>query len=134
MRSLALFAAMSLVACSDDAFPVGAAEDAKAETNDTSIADTTVADTTVPKDSNVVDTATADTAKADTARPDAAGQCVLASDCRKFSSYCATDPCKCLGLKATDPEPICSGPSVTCFIDPCEGKTVECAAGACVVK
>ncbi len=132
MRRLSIVVAASvLVACSEDSFVVGSVEDARADTK--TAAETALVDSTTPSDTSVVDTAV-DTHQEDTSKPETAGQCVLASDCKKFSSYCATNPCMCLALKATDPEPTCPGPSVTCFADPCESKSAECVGGVCVIK
>jgi len=105
-------------------------------TTDSAITDTSMMppDTAPTPDTAKPDTATTpDTAKADTARPDvAAGGCTSAADCKKFSSYC--DSCKCLPLKSTDPPPKCEGSMVTCFVDPCDGKTADCVGGSCVIK
>jgi hypothetical protein len=65
---------------------------------------------------------------------DASIQCSTAGDCRLFSSYCSTAPCMCFALKKGDPDPMCMGSMVTCFIDPCMKKTAACSdAGMCVV-
>lgn len=61
--------------------------------------------------------------------------CTEDSDCRAFSDYCGG--CFCRALGTTDPDPVCSGMMVTCFVDPC---TLEGAAfcdtttGACGLR
>ena len=154
MLRFSLLLAVGLVACSDSGSEVTPTTDAAV--------DSSVADTAAPKDTGTAsdtaskpDTATApDTNKPDTAapeedtstpaedtatpaedvKPDGSTQCVLASDCRKYSSYCSTDPCVCIPLTTSAPAPKCSGSMVTCFIDPCASKTVDCVAGRCVIK
>jgi hypothetical protein len=56
--------------------------------------------------------------------------------CRKFSSYCSTDPCKCIALVADNPDPTCTGTMVTCTVDPCDGEVAACnqGNGKCVLQ
>ncbi len=56
------------------------------------------------------------------------------SDCRLYSSYCTTAPCVCFPLSVRDPDPTCTGGSVTCIIDPCVRNTADCVAGVCVLR
>lgn len=113
--------------------------------------DSSVLDSPAPKDQSVVD-APADSkvdagtdagadaavdapsdALEDSAATDA-GSCSV-SDCRLFSSYCSTAPCKCIPLKKSDPNPPCNGGTVTCLVDPCNGKTAACSdAGTCATS
>lgn len=58
-----------------------------------------------------------------------AGNCTTDADCRTFSNYC--DGCSCNALGVTDPNPVCKGTTVSCFADPCMGKTATCVAGTC---
>ncbi len=37
-------------------------------------------------------------------------------------------------LAASDPDPVCSGPGVRCFADPCVGLTAVCLAGSCSLQ
>jgi len=129
MRSL-LFAVV-LLGCSGESFGVTPADGAVA---DTSV--TTDTSSSPPSDTAIKpDTAVADTARSDTStKPDALGVCTSSGECRKFSSYCESAACVCLPLAPGAPEPKCEGSMVTCFVDPCEGKTAECVAGACVIK
>jgi hypothetical protein len=59
------------------------------------------------------------------------GSCAGDADCRLFSDYCTG--CDCRALSNIDPDPVCPGPGVQCFADPCQGKTAQCANGQCVV-
>ncbi|MBL8678548.1 MAG: hypothetical protein JNK05_05260 [Myxococcales bacterium] len=61
------------------------------------------------------------------------GACRTAGDCRMFESYCATEPCACIPLSSADPDPRCDGRTVTCFVPPCRGQSVDCVAGRCVL-
>lgn len=63
----------------------------------------------------------------------ASGACRTAADCRLFESYCSTDPCSCIPLGADEPDPRCDARTVTCFIPPCRGQSVDCVAGRCVL-
>lgn len=102
---------------------------------DTFVPDTFVPDTYVPDtfkpDTYVPDTFVADTAK-DTSTPP---ECATAADCRLYSDYCS-DPgqlCTCVPLAKTAPNPACSGGTGSCFINPCNGKSVDCVGGKCVL-
>ena len=65
---------------------------------------------------------------------DAAGgatACRQDGDCRLFSDYCTG--CDCRALLKSDRDPVCTGPGVRCFADPCRDKTAACQKGACIV-
>jgi hypothetical protein len=64
----------------------------------------------------------------------ASATCQTASDCRLFSSYCSTAPCQCLPLGRDQPDPPCSGQSMSCFVDPCHNKQADCLVGRCAVR
>lgn len=57
--------------------------------------------------------------------------CATDADCRTFSDYCTG--CDCRALLVMDTDPVCSGPGVRCFADPCGGKVATCdvATGQC---
>lgn len=55
-------------------------------------------------------------------------------DCRLYSSYCASAPCQCLVLGATDPDPPCNGGMVTCLVDPCQKFSAFCNNMVCDKK
>lgn len=57
--------------------------------------------------------------------------CSTDSDCRLFDNYC--DGCACNALSATSPDPVCTGSTVACFVQPCMGKTAVCKSGVCQV-
>src|SRR4051812_1627392 len=61
-----------------------------------------------------------------------AQQCQADADCRLFSDYCTG--CDCRALGPNDADPVCEGPGVRCFADPCQGKTAACVNGACVAQ
>jgi hypothetical protein len=56
--------------------------------------------------------------------PPPAGACTTDADCRAVSNYC--DGCACNALSTTDPDPVCSGTIVNCFVDPCFNHTAVC--------
>jgi hypothetical protein len=58
-------------------------------------------------------------------------ECASDKDCRLFSNYC--DGCECLALSVSEPNPICKGDIVACFVDPCRGAEASCVAGQCVL-
>lgn len=58
--------------------------------------------------------------------------CASDADCRLFSDYCTG--CDCRALRTVEVDPVCEGPGVRCFADPCGGKTAVCEQGACVVR
>src|SRR5262245_43618353 len=58
--------------------------------------------------------------------------CMKDADCRLYSSTC--EGCDCLGLAINDPDPVCNGMMVSCFVDPCDGKVARCSGGACIVQ
>jgi hypothetical protein len=55
--------------------------------------------------------------------------CTTDADCRTFSDYCTG--CDCRALSTSDSDPVCGGPGVRCFADPCMGKSAVCLAGSC---
>jgi hypothetical protein len=59
-----------------------------------------------------------------------APECTVDADCRLFSNYC--DGCECLALASTEPNPVCKGTIVACFVDPCRGDVARCEQGQCV--
>lgn len=61
--------------------------------------------------------------------PDA--QCKSDADCRASAFMCTG--CDCLALGPSDPEPVCQGPGVQCFADPCLNKKAACETGRCVI-
>lgn len=61
------------------------------------------------------------------------GACRTATDCRLFESYCSTDPCACIPLSSDEPDQRCDARTVTCFVPPCRGQTVDCVGGRCVL-
>ena len=105
-------------------------------------ADTTAAET--PVDTGAPDATTSDTAPTDTGLVTkdtgvvkdggTPGSCTTDADCRAYSSYCAgKDPCACLALRAGEKDPVCPGPSVSCFVEPCAGKKAICSGGTCAI-
>jgi hypothetical protein len=70
-------------------------------------------------------------APGDAAPETGAAACNGPSDCRLYSSYChgtVLKECTCVPLGAGDPDPACDGPIVSCFVDPCSGKSASCGA------
>jgi len=63
------------------------------------------------------------------ARP---GYCNADSDCRLEDDYCTG--CDCRALSRGESLPICSGPGVRCFVQPCLNKTAACVNHACVAQ
>ena len=62
-----------------------------------------------------------------------ASSCSVASGCRAYSSYCGA--CRCLALPANAPTPACDAGIVSCFVDPCGGRSATCTpAGICAVQ
>jgi hypothetical protein len=55
-----------------------------------------------------------------------------ASDCRLFSDMC--EACTCDPLAAGAPDPVCPGPGVSCFRDPCDGLSAACVGGQCAAQ
>lgn len=58
-------------------------------------------------------------------------ECATDKECRLFSNYC--DGCECLALSASEPNPICKGDVVACFVDPCRNAEAQCVRGQCVL-
>ena len=47
--------------------------------------------------------------------------------CRLYSNMCKDPmPCICIPLPVGVPDPVCVGPMVLCFMDPCSGKKPAC--------
>lgn len=64
--------------------------------------------------------------------PPQAAQCATDADCRLFDDYCTGCDCRALGVN--EPAPVCNGPGVRCFAQPCGfGQTAACVNGACTV-
>lgn len=66
-----------------------------------------------------------------------ASDCVGDSDCRAHANYCkpkaAKDACRCQGLPKSAPDPKCTGGTIACLVNPCDGKVAACRGGECVV-
>lgn len=58
--------------------------------------------------------------------------CTTVADCRLFDDYCTG--CNCRALAKGEKDPVCSGPGVQCIIAPCDGHSVACRSGHCVVE
>jgi len=58
--------------------------------------------------------------------------CASPGDCRLYSDDCGG--CTCVPLHAGAPDPACNGTKVSCFVDPCEGKSAACVSGACAAQ
>jgi hypothetical protein len=56
-------------------------------------------------------------------------ECRRDADCRAFSDYCTG--CDCRALAASEPDPVCPGPGVQCFVDPCFNQRASCVDGQC---
>jgi len=67
-----------------------------------------------------------------TPAPLAGGPCRSDSDCRTFSDYCTG--CDCRALSLCEVDPVCPGPGVQCFVDPCLGREAFCDAGRCALR
>ena len=63
--------------------------------------------------------------------PASAGTCRSDADCRLLSDTCTS--CTCRVLATGEEMPICNGPGVKCFADPCRQKTAACQSGRCQV-
>lgn len=59
------------------------------------------------------------------------GSCSVDSDCRLESDYCTG--CDCRALSTNEKLPVCSGPGVRCFADPCLAQAATCVDGLCQV-
>jgi hypothetical protein len=62
--------------------------------------------------------------------PQTCGGCTTNDDCRLFDDYCTG--CDCRALARSDPNPVCNGPPVQCYRQPCGLKVALCQAGRCV--
>ena len=58
--------------------------------------------------------------------------CTKDADCRLYSNNC--EGCACDALAAGAPDPVCNGMMVSCFLDPCDGKTAHCSSGTCIAQ
>jgi hypothetical protein len=58
-------------------------------------------------------------------------ECASDKECRLFSNYCGG--CECLALSSSEPDPICKGTLVACFVDPCRNQEASCVQGQCVL-
>ena len=58
-----------------------------------------------------------------------AASCTADADCRLFSDYCGG--CNCRPLAASDPDPTCPTPPVSCLVDPCRDQKAACKDGRC---
>ncbi len=58
-----------------------------------------------------------------------AATCQRDADCRLFSDTCTG--CDCRAIPTSAEAPLCSGPGVRCFADPCEKHKAVCRAGRC---
>jgi hypothetical protein len=59
-------------------------------------------------------------------------ECTSDKECRLFSNYC--NGCECLALSTSEPNPVCKGTPVACFVDPCLNQSASCIAGQCVLS
>ena len=101
-----------------DATTPDAAADAPAE------AAASDASVDAPADAAPVDSSTLDASSCD-------------AGCKLFSYECSGGQfpaCTCLALAGDQPDPTCDAGTVSCFVDPCQGKTAACNAGQCHVK
>src|SRR5262245_59027283 len=64
--------------------------------------------------------------------PPSGGACARDADCRTFSDYCTG--CDCRALSTSERDPVCPGPGVQCFVDPCTGQEAFCAGGRCALR
>ncbi|HEY3495508.1 MAG TPA: hypothetical protein VGK73_12515, partial [Polyangiaceae bacterium] len=58
-------------------------------------------------------------------------ECASDRDCRTFSDYCTG--CDCRALANGEPDPVCPGPGVQCFVDPCFNQKAVCVDGQCTL-
>jgi len=63
--------------------------------------------------------------------PDEPGTCASDDECRLVQDLCTA--CDCRALSVDDPDPVCPGPGVRCFADPCAGRSATCVNGHCAV-
>jgi len=59
------------------------------------------------------------------------GSCTQDTDCRLFDDYCTG--CDCRALSTSQKDPVCNGPGVKCFAEPCLNHTAACVQGTCTV-
>jgi hypothetical protein len=59
-------------------------------------------------------------------------ECRRDRDCRTFSDYCTG--CDCRALARGEPDPVCPGPGVQCFVDPCLNQHAVCVGGQCELE
>ena len=65
-------------------------------------------------------------------RADGGSECTTAADCRAYGLHC--DGCTCVALPVGSVDPVCNGTQVSCFVDPCTGKTAVCTSGSCTIE
>jgi hypothetical protein len=58
--------------------------------------------------------------------------CATDADCRAAAVYCTG--CTCLALSLCEKDPVCGGPGVACFADPCLNREAYCNAGRCALR
>jgi hypothetical protein len=59
-------------------------------------------------------------------------ECSVDADCRVEADYCTG--CDCRPLASAETLPVCEGPGVRCFADPCLGQSAACVGGVCVTQ
>jgi len=116
LLTLALFA--GLWACAQTAPPPATPASAPAAVQPAAKADAAPAEEPAPQPEPQV-------------APTTASTCTTAKDCRTFSNYCGGCACQALPAGATDP--VCPGKIVSCLVDPCKFKALQCVSGACVL-
>lgn len=57
--------------------------------------------------------------------------CTKDSDCKSIADYCTG--CDCRALHKTQELPVCAGPGVQCFADPCQNRASRCVNSQCMV-
>ena len=110
----------------------GAAETGAHDSGGNVPSDGSTNDVTAPLDGSDGDGGAIDSGTSDAGQGNSDGAtaaCTSPSDCVLYSSAC--DTCACIPLGKSEPKPTCTGTIVTCFIDPCEGKTATCDNGHC---
>lgn len=64
--------------------------------------------------------------------PAPAPLCATDTDCQVVADYCTG--CDCRALASGESLPVCDGPGVRCFADPCMNHVAACVGGQCVVQ
>ena len=109
---------------SDAATDAAADAPAEAAASDAAPDGASDASADAPGDAPGVDASTVDASSCD-------------AGCKLFSYECSGGQfpaCTCLALPGDQPDPTCDAGTVSCFVDPCQGKTAACNAGQCHVK